>query len=65
MFVVVIAPKSKGSISETTDTEEMLTALRRQLQPHLIMALQGQKNQPTLPNQVNLLAPILHPFITN
>ncbi|XP_019881580.1 uncharacterized protein LOC109609350 isoform X3 [Aethina tumida] len=47
----VIAPKSKGSISETTDTEEMLTALRRQLQPHLIMALQGQKNQPTLPNQ--------------
>ncbi|CAG9864031.1 unnamed protein product [Phyllotreta striolata] len=30
--------------TETSDTDDMLSALRRQLQPHLIMALQGHRN---------------------
>ncbi|XP_074040849.1 uncharacterized protein isoform X1 [Leptinotarsa decemlineata] len=34
----------KGSTLETTDTEDMLSALRRQIQPHLVMALQGHRN---------------------
>ncbi|XP_060522369.1 uncharacterized protein LOC132699587 [Cylas formicarius] len=39
------AVSTTNSLSETIDTENMLTALRRQLQPHLVMALsQGQKS---------------------
>lgn len=41
----VIAPKEKdNSTTESTDTEDMLSALRRQIQPHLVMALQGHNN---------------------
>jgi hypothetical protein len=40
----VIAPKKGHGNAETTDTEDMLSALRRQIQPHLVMALQGHKN---------------------
>ncbi|KAJ8926505.1 hypothetical protein NQ314_021107 [Rhamnusium bicolor] len=43
----VIAPKGKTNNTETTDTEDMLSALRRQIQPHLVMALQGHKNANT------------------
>lgn len=39
-----IAPKSSNNNGDAADTEDMLAALRRQLQPHLIMALQGHKN---------------------
>ncbi|RZC27658.1 GATA domain containing protein [Asbolus verrucosus] len=38
------APKKGHANAETTDTEDMLSALRRQIQPHLVMALQGHKN---------------------
>lgn len=43
-----IAPKSHESPTPaaiaSNDTEDMLSALRRQIQPHLVMALQGHKN---------------------
>ncbi|XP_063903899.1 uncharacterized protein LOC135123301 isoform X2 [Zophobas morio] len=38
------APKKGPACVESTDTEDMLSALRRQIQPHLVMALQGHKN---------------------
>lgn len=38
----MIAPKKANNNTEA-DTNDMLTALRRQLQPHLVMALQGHK----------------------
>ncbi|CAH0564092.1 unnamed protein product [Brassicogethes aeneus] len=50
--------KSAPKKSESNDTEEMLTALRRQLQPHLIMALQGQKNTNSAPHK-----PARFPFL--
>ncbi|EFA09251.2 GATAd [Tribolium castaneum] len=37
------APKKGHGNAETADTEDMLSALRRQIQPHLVMALQGHK----------------------
>lgn len=40
---IPIAPKNLNSNNES-DTDDMLTALRRQIQPHLVMALQGQGN---------------------
>ncbi|KAL3272448.1 hypothetical protein HHI36_013928 [Cryptolaemus montrouzieri] len=40
----IAAKKGGNNNSETKDTEDMLSALRKQLQPHLIMALQGHKN---------------------
>lgn len=36
----MVQPKRANNNSEA-DTDDMLTALRRQLQPHLVMALQG------------------------
>ncbi|KAK9881294.1 hypothetical protein WA026_015416 [Henosepilachna vigintioctopunctata] len=36
--------KGGNNNSENKDTEDMLSALRKQLQPHLIMALQGHKH---------------------
>ncbi|XP_017769920.1 PREDICTED: uncharacterized protein LOC108557777 isoform X2 [Nicrophorus vespilloides] len=41
-----IAPKknSNNNSGDITDTEDMLTALRKQLQPHLVRALTGKKN---------------------
>ncbi|KAK9729424.1 GATA zinc finger [Popillia japonica] len=47
----VIAPKKENNSSEQ-DSEDLLSALRRQLQPHLVMALQGHKNL-NYPNAVN------------
>ncbi|XP_076264838.1 uncharacterized protein LOC143198940 isoform X2 [Rhynchophorus ferrugineus] len=42
-------PLIPATISENADTENMLSALRRQLQPHLVMALsQGTGNQGNL-----------------
>lgn len=39
-------PYLPSTISEKEDTDSMLSALRRQLQPHLVMALrQGSPNQ--------------------
>lgn len=38
----VIAPK-KGNMKSEADTEDLLSALRRQIQPHLVRALQGHK----------------------
>ncbi|XP_044272300.1 uncharacterized protein LOC123016149 isoform X1 [Tribolium madens] len=37
------APKKGHGNAESADTEDMLSALRRQIQPHLVMALQGHK----------------------
>ncbi|XP_018566390.1 uncharacterized protein LOC108907268 isoform X2 [Anoplophora glabripennis] len=52
-----IAPKEKdNNTSESTDTEDMLSALRRQIQPHLVMALQGHKN-PSAPNFPHIQGP--------
>lgn len=36
----MVQPKRSNNNSEA-DTDDMLTALRRQLQPHLVMALQS------------------------
>lgn len=44
MFVLVPGSKDGSNMVESTDTEDMLSALRRQIQPHLVMALQGHKN---------------------
>ncbi|CAH1101194.1 unnamed protein product [Psylliodes chrysocephalus] len=44
--------------TETSDTDDMLSALRRQLQPHLIMALQGHRNSiPRLPTRTYTKVP--------
>ncbi|VEN64109.1 unnamed protein product [Callosobruchus maculatus] len=48
--------KERGNSSETTDTEDMLSALRRQIRPHLIMALTGPKNA-NLPQYAHLQNP--------
>lgn len=55
----VIAPKKENSTSEQ-DNEDLLSALRRQLQPHLVMALQGHKNL----NYPNVQAVNYNPIIT-
>lgn len=39
-MAAMVQPKRPNNNSEA-DTDDMLTALRRQLQPHLVMALQG------------------------
>ncbi|KAJ8953944.1 hypothetical protein NQ318_019187 [Aromia moschata] len=57
----VIAPKDKGS-TESKDTEDMLSALRRQLQPHLVMALQGHKNA-NVPTYPHLQGPPISNFL--
>lgn len=44
LIFIVLAPKKGQGSMENTDTEDMLSALRRQIQPHLVMALQGHKN---------------------
>lgn len=42
-MVAVIAPKKTYCNKSQADTNDMLAALRKQLQPHLVMALQGHK----------------------
>ncbi|XP_057670556.1 uncharacterized protein LOC130902427 isoform X1 [Diorhabda carinulata] len=41
---IVKGSSKEKSNTESSDTEDMLSALRRQLQPHLVMALQGHRN---------------------
>ncbi|CAH1968918.1 unnamed protein product [Acanthoscelides obtectus] len=48
--------KERGNTSETADTEDMLSALRRQIRPHLIMALTGPKHA-NLPQYAHLQNP--------
>ncbi|GJQ82222.1 GATAd [Trypoxylus dichotomus] len=55
----VIAPKKESNNSEQ-DSEDLLSALRRQLQPHLVMALQGHKNL----NYPNVQGVNYNPIIT-
>lgn len=54
------------SVSEKDDTENMLSALRRQLQPHLVMALsQGTGNQGSIFSQIHQGMPRPHFLPTN
>ncbi|KAI4457207.1 hypothetical protein MML48_8g00002618 [Holotrichia oblita] len=59
IYFIVIAPKKENNTSEQ-DSEDLLSALRRQLQPHLVMALQGHKNL----NYPNVQAVNYNPIIT-
>lgn len=54
-----------AAAAESKATENMLSALRRQLQPHLIMALQGHKNMnvTNLSIQVRVYIDIFHQLL--
>ncbi|KAG5874745.1 hypothetical protein JTB14_027084 [Gonioctena quinquepunctata] len=54
--------KEIGNNPMTADTEDMLSALRRQLQPHLVMALQGHRNS-NVPTQPHIQGPAVSKFL--
>ncbi|CAG9830620.1 unnamed protein product [Diabrotica balteata] len=69
---IVKASKDRGA-AESSDTDDMLSALRRQLRPHLVMALQGHRNNsnenmnldgsPKVPSRAHIQGPTVPNFL--
>ncbi|XP_028129478.1 uncharacterized protein LOC114325577 isoform X2 [Diabrotica virgifera virgifera] len=68
-----VSASKERRAAESSDTDDMLSALRRQLRPHLVMALQGHRNNsnenmnldssPKVPSRAHIQGPTVPNFL--
>ncbi|XP_028129476.1 uncharacterized protein LOC114325577 isoform X1 [Diabrotica virgifera virgifera] len=71
--IVKVSASKERRAAESSDTDDMLSALRRQLRPHLVMALQGHRNNsnenmnldssPKVPSRAHIQGPTVPNFL--